>query len=83
MTNFEKTPGIDLVRVRVLPDGRMDRKKAATYLGMSEKTLAMWAWETKGPQSKRVGGRIFYYKEDLDAFIRGEEQEKLNAKTNN
>ena len=33
---------IEQVRVRVLPDGRMSRKDAATYLGRAEKTLAMW-----------------------------------------
>ncbi len=63
---------IDQVRVRVLPDGRMTRKDAATYLGRAEKTLAMWEMEKKGPQSVLVGGRRFYYKDVLDAFVRGE-----------
>ena len=35
--------GIEQVRVRVLPDGRMTRENAATYLGMKSKTLAMCA----------------------------------------
>ena len=63
---------IDQVRVRVLPDGRMTRKDTARYLGLAEKTLAMWAMEGKGPRVVHVGGRCFYYKDDLDAFIRGE-----------
>ncbi len=63
---------IDQVRVRVLPDGRLARKDAAKYLGRAEKTLAMWAMEGKGPPSVLVGGRRFYFKNDLDAFIRGE-----------
>ena len=66
---------IDQVRVRVLPDGRLDRKNAAKYLGRSEKTLAMWQMNGKGPRSVLVGGRRFYYKDSLDAFIRGEATE--------
>jgi hypothetical protein len=63
---------IELVRVRVLPDGRMSRKDAAKYLGRAEKTLAMWEMESKGPPSVLVGGRRFYFKDALDAFIHGE-----------
>jgi hypothetical protein len=61
---------IDMVRVRVLPDGRMDRESAARYLGRRPKTLAMWALHGKGPRSVKVGGRIFYFRVDLDEFIR-------------
>jgi hypothetical protein len=59
------------VRVRVLPDGRMTRENAARYLGNQPKTLAMWRLQGKGPRSVKVGGRIFYYRADLDAFIDG------------
>ena len=65
-------PVIEQVRVRVLPDGRMSRSDAAAYLGRAVKTLAMWDLKGKGPKSVRVGGRIFYFKDDLDAFIQGE-----------
>lgn len=58
-------------QVTLLPDGRMSRRDAASYLGMAEKTLAMWASERRGPASVKVGGRCHYFKEDLDAFIRG------------
>ncbi len=71
LVNAEE-PVIERVRVRVLPDGRMSRKDAAKYLGRAEKTLAMWTMEGKGPPSALVGGRRFYFKDDLDAFIRGE-----------
>ena len=63
---------IEPVRVRVLPDGRLDRENAAKYLGRKPKTLAMWSMEGRGPSSVRVGGRIFYFQTDLDAFVRGE-----------
>ncbi len=65
-------PAIEQIHVRVLPDGRLARKDAAKYLGRAEKTLAMWAMEGKGPPSVLVGGRRFYFKDALDAFIRGE-----------
>ena len=50
----------------------MDRQNAAKYLGKRPKTLAMWLMQGKGPRAIRVGGRVFYYLDDLDRFIRGE-----------
>ena len=67
------TVQIETPRVRILPDGRMSRENAAKYLGYKPKTLAMW--DTEDPNklgSVKVGGRRFYYKERLDAFIRGD-----------
>ena len=63
---------IERVRVRVLPDGRLSRADAARYLGRAKKTLEMWALTGRGPRFVRVGGRVFYYQADLDAFIGGE-----------
>jgi hypothetical protein len=68
----EDEPGyaVTQVRVRVVPDGRMSREHAALYLGVKPKTLAMWALHGRGPRSLKVGGRVFYLRGDLDAFIR-------------
>ena len=63
--------GIEQVAVRVLPDGRLSAADAAKYLGHAEKTLAMWRLRGIGPRFRRVGGRIFYFLADLDAFIAG------------
>ena len=63
---------VEQVTVRVLPDGRLSRRNAAAYLGVKEKTLAMWQLEGKGPSSVRVGGRRFYFKDELDGFIHRE-----------
>ena len=63
---------IEHVKVRVLPDGRMTRKDAAAYLGHAQKTLAMWQLNGKGPVSVKVGGKRFYFKSTLDAFINEE-----------
>jgi hypothetical protein len=65
-------PSVKRAKVRVTPDGRARRKDAARYIGHSEKTLANWATQGKGPRCVRVSGRCFYYLTDLDAFIRGE-----------
>jgi hypothetical protein len=47
----------------------MTREDAATYLGLSPKTLAMWQVSGKGPPSVQVGWRRFYFKAALDEFI--------------
>lgn len=59
------------VRVRVLPGGRMDSNNAAKYLNRATKTLAMWRMNGIGPPWTKCGGRVFYNKEALDAFMRG------------
>jgi hypothetical protein len=71
MDGSTSAAGIDQVRVRVLPDGRMTRDDAARYLGHKSKTLSMWQLQGKGPSSTKVGGRVFYFREELDRFIRG------------
>jgi hypothetical protein len=63
---------MESVRCRVLPDGRMDRENAAAYLGVKPKTLSMWALLGKGPRFVKVGGRVFYYRPELDLFIGGQ-----------
>lgn len=68
MENGEKIRVSGLV---VLPDGRMTRRNAALYLGVSEKTLAMYASRKTGPRFVKPG-RTFYFKSDLDAWVRGE-----------
>ena len=66
-------PAVEQVRVRVLPDGRMTRRDAAKYLGIAVKTVAMWDLEDPAKLGGvKVGGRRFYYKAELDAFIRGD-----------
>ena len=79
MTEQSETVTIETPRVRILPDGRMTRDDAATYLGVKSKTLAMWQMNGKGPRSVLVGGRRFYYNDSLDAFIRGETTEPVAA----
>jgi predicted DNA-binding transcriptional regulator AlpA len=56
------------ISVYVYPDGRLDTKNAALYMGFKEKTLAMMRSDGKGPKFIKLG-RIFYFKSDIDAWI--------------
>lgn len=59
----------DTPRVFIHPDGRMDRKNTARYLGCSPKTLADWAMKGNGPRYVLLGGRTFYFLDDLQTWI--------------
>lgn len=54
--------------INMFPDGRLDSKNAAIYLGFSEKTLAMMRCQGTGPEFIKRG-RIFYFKTDLDQWL--------------
>jgi hypothetical protein len=74
--SLERVPSrfIEAERGRMLPDGRLDRVNAAKYLGRKPKTLAMWAMQGKDPRTHNVGGRLFYYLAELEAFVAAEDQ---------
>jgi len=59
---------ITAIEIVMFPDGRLDTKNAAFYLGLKEKTLAMMRGYGTGPKFIKRG-RIFYFKEDLDAWL--------------
>lgn len=54
--------------ITVLPDGRVSRGDAATFLGVKVKTLVEWDRAGKGPRSWKVGGRRFYSMADLKRY---------------
>lgn len=56
------------IQVSIYPDGRLDVKNAATYLGLSEKTLAMMRCDGSGPEYIKRG-RVFYFRKDLDTWL--------------
>lgn len=56
-------------KIEYLPDGRMDTKNAAAYLGRRPKTLAQWRSANVGPRYGKKG-RVYYYKRDLDGWLR-------------
>jgi hypothetical protein len=63
---------IEHVRVRVLPDGRMGTDDTSKYLDRTKETLKNWRFRGYGPRWVTVGGKVYYFKDDVDAFIRGE-----------
>ena len=71
---------IQPIDVTIFPDGRMDRKNAARYFGLSVKTLAMYVTRGTGPKFIKRG-RVFYFREDLDQWLRNDtpENEANNA----
>lgn len=64
--------GVDQVKVRVLPDGRVSRREAAKMLDRSTKTLADWKLRGWGPRAILVGGRVFHDYEEVLAMARGQ-----------
>ena len=59
------------IDVIVLPGGRLDTHNAAKYLGLSRSHLTRLRMDGTGPKFiKQNGGRVFYFVEDLDAWIK-------------
>lgn len=49
---------------------KFDTIAAAQYLGVSKFTLEMWRTQKKGPRFLKFSAkRVFYFKQDLDAFM--------------
>lgn len=71
----------ELIRVRVLPDRRINRRDAATVLGRKPKTMAEWKMKGWGPKPISVGGREFYDYDECIAMGRGEIPIKPRARS--
>lgn len=48
---------------------RLNRFQAAQYLDRTVWTLDWWRRENRGPRSFKIGGRVWYSKLDLDAWV--------------
>jgi len=48
---------------------RMKGPEAAVYLGVALSTLEKMRCRGQGPRFLRLGGRIFYRRQDLDAYL--------------
>ena len=51
--------------------GMMTRKNASIALGVKPKTMCHWASRGLGPRPVKVGGRIFYRWDEINAFASG------------
>ena len=48
--------------------GALSCLEAAEVLGMSERTLERWRWLGEGPAHLKIGGRVVYRLQDVEAF---------------
>lgn len=52
-------------------DGRMNPAAVQRDFGIAIKTLAIWRTDGTGPRFVKVGGRVFYFREDVERFCQG------------
>ncbi|MFY7835775.1 MAG: DNA-binding protein [Novosphingobium sp.] len=72
MTADSPSTGVQELLVQVLPDGKLNRQNAALFLGRTPKTLAEWHRLGIGPRSFLIGGRRFYWLDELKPYACGE-----------
>lgn len=62
------------------PD-RFTPQTLATYLDVAVQTVYGWSHRGQGPIGYRVGGRKFYDREDVDAWIRAQKAQDIARRT--
>lgn len=50
--------------------GRLSQAELACRWRMSERTIESWRWKKIGPRYLKIGGRVMYRLEDIEAFER-------------
>lgn len=68
MSNSSLVP--EKIRHAVKPPEKLRREDAAEYLGVEKSTLDTWACRGKGPEFCKVGGKVWYFVDDLDAWLK-------------
>lgn len=68
------------IKVNVLPDGRMDTKNSAIYVGCSIGELASIRYSDKGPDFVKIKSHVFYFRDTLDIWLKDEEGRHEQAK---
>jgi len=56
-------------KVSILPNGRLTARNAALYLGIAEKTLAMYRCAGTGPRFTKIRGRVYYTLQALNNWL--------------
>ena len=62
---------------------KMNKKEAAEYLGFSEDWLNKQMSINAVPYEKPTGGRVFFYKKDLDLFVQNKKSTVTPTVTHN
>lgn len=60
--------------------GRLKVEGAADYLGLAKQTLNKMRHEGKGPRYLKIGGRVFYRLQDLDAYLNASTVETTDSR---
>ena len=47
----------------------LNPRETAERLGLAEQTLAVWRMTGRGPMFRKIGARVKYKSQDIDAFI--------------
>ncbi|HYD11451.1 MAG TPA: hypothetical protein VEC11_01245 [Allosphingosinicella sp.] len=66
--SFDPGPA-SMVRILILPSGKVNRENAAKAMGRTPKTLAEWARLGIGPRPQKIQGRIFYEWTEVQEFM--------------
>ena len=59
------------------PIRHLNQVELARRWSLSHRTLERWRWEGRGPRYLKVGGRVVYRLQDIEAF----EAEQLRSST--
>ena len=51
-----------------MPQTHFNQADLAARLNISPRTLERWRWTKKGPAFLKIGGRVVYRLEDVEAF---------------
>lgn len=54
-------------------DGMISREQVARELGLSVDTLGRWATQRKGPPVTKIGPKVYYRRESLEAWVLSQE----------
>lgn len=63
---------MNVIKVNVMPDGRISRKEAAKYIGVSCATMRTWDCIGRHPEYLKkitVSGRVYYMFDDIKLFV--------------
>jgi hypothetical protein len=58
---------------------KLNTVEAAAYLGLQPNTLEIWRCRHRGPRYSKLGARVVYDRDDLEAFFTAKAIETLES----
>lgn len=65
-----KAKNIEIIKVQMFPDERMDNDNAAIYTGYTKSSLNTMRTNKTGPEFIKIRGRVYYYKNAIDNWMK-------------